>query len=324
MVLIDASTRWSHVSLLSTRNVAFAKLLAQIIRLRAQFPDYTIKKIRLDNAGEFTSQTFNDYCMSIGLDIEHPVAHVHTQNGLAESLIKRLQLIARPLLMKSKLPPSAWGHAILHAATLIRLRPSANHEHSPMQLVSGKEPNISHLKIFGCAVYVPIAPPQRTKMGPQRRLGIYVGFESLSIIKYLEPTIGDLFTTRFVDCHFDESTFPSLGGEKKNGDPHVKEITWNATALSHLDPRTKMCEQEVQRIIHLQNVANQLPDAFTDTQKVTKSHIPAANAPARIEIPNGLPDASIASESTTRRKRGRPLGSKDLKLRKAKSQKGIA
>ena len=35
MVLIDASTRWSHVFLISTRNVAFARLLAQIIRLRA-------------------------------------------------------------------------------------------------------------------------------------------------------------------------------------------------------------------------------------------------------------------------------------------------
>ena len=31
MVLIDASTRWSHVCLLSTRNVAFARFLAQII-----------------------------------------------------------------------------------------------------------------------------------------------------------------------------------------------------------------------------------------------------------------------------------------------------
>ena len=35
MVLIDASTRWSHVCLFSSRNVAFARLLAQIIRLRA-------------------------------------------------------------------------------------------------------------------------------------------------------------------------------------------------------------------------------------------------------------------------------------------------
>ena len=93
MVLIDAFTRWSHVCLLSTRNVAFAKLLAQIINLRAHFSDYPIKTIRLDNDGEFISQTFNNFCMSIGINVEHSVAHVHTQNGLAESLIKRLQLI---------------------------------------------------------------------------------------------------------------------------------------------------------------------------------------------------------------------------------------
>ena len=91
MVLVDASTRWSHVCLLSTRNAAFAKLLAQIIKLRAHHPDYPIKSIRLDNAGEFTSQTFDDYCMSVGIDVEHLVPHVHTQNGLAEAFIKRLQ-----------------------------------------------------------------------------------------------------------------------------------------------------------------------------------------------------------------------------------------
>ena len=107
MVLIDASTKWSHVCLLSTRNVPFARFLALIIRLRAQFPNYSIRKICLDNAGEFTSQAFDNYCMSIEIDVEHHVAHAHTQNGLAKSLIKRLQIITRPLLMKSKLPASA-------------------------------------------------------------------------------------------------------------------------------------------------------------------------------------------------------------------------
>ena len=90
MVLIDASTRWSHVCLLSGRNVVFARLLAQIIQLRAQFPDHPIKTTCLDNAGEFSSQTFLDYCMSVGIDVQHPVAHVHSQNGLVESFIKRL------------------------------------------------------------------------------------------------------------------------------------------------------------------------------------------------------------------------------------------
>ena len=78
MVLIDASTRWSHVCLLSTRNVAFSILLAQIIRLRAQFLDHSIKTIRFDNAGEFSSQAFLDYCMSIGIDVQYSITNVHT------------------------------------------------------------------------------------------------------------------------------------------------------------------------------------------------------------------------------------------------------
>ena len=316
MVMIDASTKWSHVCLLSTRNLAFARLLAQLIRLRAHFPDYPIKKIRLDNAGEFTSQTFNDYCMSIGIDVEHPVPHVHTQNGLAESFIKHLQLIARPLLMRTKLPISCWGHAILHAAALVRIRPTSYHQSSPLQMVFGHEPNISHLRIFGCAVYVPIAPPQHTKMGPQRRLGIYVGFESPSIIKYVEPSTRDLFTARFADCHFNESVFPTLGGENKQ---LVKEISWNELSLSYLDPRTKQCESEVQKIIHLQGLANQLPDAFTDPKRVTKSHIPAVNAPVKVDVPTG--QAFQANESKPQFKRGRPIGSKDKNPRKRKGAK---
>ena len=166
MVLIDALTRWLHVCLLSTKNVAFARLLPQIIRLRARFSDYSIRKIRLDNVGEFTSQAFDNYCMSIGIDVEHPVTYTHTQNSLPESLIKILQIIAKPLLMKSKLPVSTWGHAILHAASLVCFRSDAYHKFSQFQLVIGQQSDIFHLRTFGCAVYVPIAPSQCTKMGP--------------------------------------------------------------------------------------------------------------------------------------------------------------
>ena len=176
--------------------------------------------------------------MSISIDVQHPVAHVHSQNGLAESFIKRLQLIARPLLLKTKLPLSAWGHAIIHAANLIRLRSTANHDLSPLQLAKGYQPNISHLRVFGCAVYVPIAPTHRPKLGPQSRLGIYVGFQSASIINYIEPLTGGVFTARFADCHLDENLFLPFGGDKPIPE-EWREITWNESSLSHLDPRTK-------------------------------------------------------------------------------------
>ena len=67
---------------------------------------------------------------------------------------------------------------------------------------------------FYCAVYVPIASTHRTKLGPQHRLGIYVGFQSSFIINYIEPLIGEVFATRFTDCHFNENVFPLLGGGK--------------------------------------------------------------------------------------------------------------
>jgi len=60
MILIDESIRWSHICL-STRNQTCAKLLAQ---LKVHFPDYPIKKIHLDNASEFTSHIFYEYCIS--------------------------------------------------------------------------------------------------------------------------------------------------------------------------------------------------------------------------------------------------------------------
>ncbi|XP_019240264.1 PREDICTED: uncharacterized protein LOC109220263 [Nicotiana attenuata] len=150
-------------------------------------------------------------------------------------------------------------------------------------------------------------------MGPQRRLRIYVGYESPSIIKYLEPMTGDLFMARFSYCHFDESVYPTLGGENKQ---LKKDIDWNALSLSHLDPRTNQCQQEVQKIIHLQNITNQLPDALTDLPRVTKSHIPVVNAPIRVDIPVG--QSTKANESKPRLKRGRPISSKDKNSRRRK------
>jgi transposase InsO family protein len=107
MVLIDASTRWSHVCLLSTCNHAFTKFMTQVIRSKADYPKYSIKSIHMDNVAEFSSRAFNNYCMTQGIEVRHSVPYVHTQNSLAESLIKRIKLIARPLLQDCNLSTSS-------------------------------------------------------------------------------------------------------------------------------------------------------------------------------------------------------------------------
>jgi hypothetical protein len=205
--------------------------MSQIIRLKANHPEHRIKSIRLDNAAEFSSHAFNDYCMALGIEVQHSIPYVHTQNGLVESLIKRIKLIARPLLINCSLPSSCRGHAVLHAADLIQLLPTAYHDYSPIQLVRGDPPRISHLHKFGCAVYIPISPPQQPAMGPHRKIGIYVGYQSPSIIKYLEPLTGDLFTAQFVDSVFNEEHFPALGGELVY-QKECREIYWDTNRTS--------------------------------------------------------------------------------------------
>jgi hypothetical protein len=207
MVLVDVSTRWSHMCLPSTRNHAFAKFMMQVIRLIANYPEYRIKSIHMDNVAEFSFRAFSDYRMAQGIKVQHSIPYVHTQNSLTESLIKRIKLITKPLLQNCNLPTSYRGHAVLHVADLVQLPSTVYHTSSPLQLVRGNQPNISHPRNFGCVVYTQISPRKRTSMSPHRKLGIYVRFQSPSIIKYLEPLTGDLLTTQIADCIFNDDHF---------------------------------------------------------------------------------------------------------------------
>jgi hypothetical protein len=111
-----------------------------------------------------------------------------------------------------------------------------------------------------------------------------VRFQSPSILKYLESLTEDLLTVRFADCIFNEDHFLDLGGDNKfitNG----REINWDDKSILSLDPRTKETELKVQKILELQQIASNLPDAFTDYKGVIKSLNPAVNAPCRVEVP---------------------------------------
>ena len=92
-------------------------------------------------------------------------------------------------------------------------------------------------------IYVPIALPYHNKMGPQRKLGIYVRYDSLSTIKYLEIQMRYVFKAQFAECKFDKIMFPTLGEESRQLE---KEVNWYASFLLNLDPRARHSELEVQ------------------------------------------------------------------------------
>ena len=98
-------------------------------------------------------------------------------------------------------------------------------------------------------------------MAPQRRFGIYIGYSSLSIIRFLEPLTSDLFTVRFANCHFDNANFSSLGtpkASKEDKQKNVKIFSLRENDLSYLDPCISECDNDVQYII----ICKQLPTNF--------------------------------------------------------------
>jgi hypothetical protein len=75
-------------------------------------------------------------------------------------------------------------------------------------------------------------------------MGIYMGFQSPSILKYLEPQMGDLFTTQFAYCIFNEDHFLALGGDNKFTNDG-REIVWDDKTILSSDPHTKETDLQV-------------------------------------------------------------------------------
>ena len=93
------------------------------------------------------------------------------------------------------------------------------------------------------------------------------------IFQLLSATL--ILDRRSLYCHFDETVFQSLEGDKnKNVQQERQELSWSVPTVSHLDPQ-----------LNIQYVADSMLDAFFDIDKVTRSNIPIANMPARLDIP---------------------------------------
>ena len=81
-----------------------------------------------------------------------------------------------------------------------------------------KKPEVSHLKIFGCPVYVHILKEKRTKLDPSEKKGIFVGYYEVSkSFKLYISGFHHIEISR--DVTFDEET--SL---KKNTRCHIEEV----------------------------------------------------------------------------------------------------
>jgi hypothetical protein len=76
------------------------------------------------------------------------------QNGVAERPNRSLADIMRSLLQGAQLGPEYWSWALLHAVYLKNRRIHRALGRTPFEAYTGHQPNLRHLRVFGCPVTV--------------------------------------------------------------------------------------------------------------------------------------------------------------------------
>jgi hypothetical protein len=106
--------------------------------------------------------------------------------------------MARCLLNESRLPKTYWGHAILTANYIRNRVPSSNNPtKSPHELLTGRKPDLSHLRVFGPPAVMPIDESKRTKLDEKGLEVRIVGFTNTGYL-LVNPKTGEVHKSAHV------------------------------------------------------------------------------------------------------------------------------
>ena len=130
--------------------------------------------IRTDNAEEFIAGKFANLCKEKGIKQVFSAPYTPNQNPV-EKYMDILVSGARSLLFTSGLPHTTfWQYAIEHR-TYLQNRMALPGRCTPFDLMTGRQPNVTNLRIFGCETMAYIEKDKRNKFDAKAERCIYLG-----------------------------------------------------------------------------------------------------------------------------------------------------
>lgn len=139
-----------------------------------------VKIIRSDRGGEYVNYTLKDWLLATGIRHEMTLPYVPEQKGAGESTWRGLFERARALLFESALPAQYWPFAVGYANECRNALLTRGHSVTPLEQFTGRQPDLSVFKPFGCAAYAHLPKETRapgSKLEPRAVKGIFLGFE---------------------------------------------------------------------------------------------------------------------------------------------------
>jgi len=163
----------------------------------------SIKTLRSDRGGEFTSSEFNNFCTERGIKRHLTAPYSPQQNGVAERKNRTIMDMVRSMLKSKNVSKELWAEAVACAVyTLNRCKTASLEEVTPQEAWSGYKPTVAHLKVFGSVAYAHVPKEKRIKLDDRSTKLVFVGYDERSkAYRLLDPTNNKIIISRDVQVN---------------------------------------------------------------------------------------------------------------------------
>ena len=191
--------------------------------------------IHHDNAQEFLHGKFATLCTTHNIKQTQSAPYSPNQNP-AERYMELIVSGARSLLYTSGLPTLPfWPHAISHRVYL-QNNMALPGRCTPHELTTGKQPDLTYLRIFGCESMAYVEKTKRSKFEPKTERCIYLGpsrTHSNNTCKLWQISTGTIIFRRNVT--FNERVFPGQRIKIKPGNNGKNDTGEDLIGLDFID-----------------------------------------------------------------------------------------
>jgi hypothetical protein len=204
----DEASSHHHLKLLRSKSEAADEIIAYKIRMENQHPHFKVRIFRTDNAKDILrSHKMEQWMKECGIVAEFSPEYTPQLNGTAERFWRTLEEPTRITLAVANLPKFLWAPIMLGIVHTKNLLPSqAIGGRIPLEVLTGRKADLSHLRILGCDAYPLHKAPGRDKFDPRADLHQLVGYgrDSNAYVFY-NPARHTFMVSR--DAVFNEEAF---------------------------------------------------------------------------------------------------------------------
>lgn len=185
MTMIDDHSRYTVVYFLKDLSEVEQKIQQYVCSVQKKFGQKP-RIIRSAREGENMANGLRKICVEEGIKLEFTDA-----SSATDEKRRSLNEMGLRMLLDAGLERSFWAEAVNTAAYIQNRLPSTAAETTPYEMWHCKQPDLSHMKVFGCSAFV--------RTSTQKEKLIFVGYSfDYKAYRLLEPKSGKVVTSRDV------------------------------------------------------------------------------------------------------------------------------